>query len=299
MPCPSGTPNAHFEAAGRGSSPRQARADAGQLGRARDSLTPRAHRTFRSATLGYSTEPVPQAWRPDCTGRSTSSDSIERDDNPRAAIQLPQRPSAHHSIRNMSTRLPRLVSRALLRLPVGLYRVRAGWLLGSRFLLLTHTGRKSGRRYRTVLEVMRFDPVRPAYIVCAGRGHRSQWFQNVMRNPHVTVTVGTVERPARAECLSTDVARIELLRYAHAHPVAFALVRQFLGRSLRSVPAACDQLARQLPVLALHVGAVHSGLTEYPRPRSAILNLVRCAPAQRATWPADADVGHGRGSMTP
>jgi hypothetical protein len=45
--------------------------------------------------------------------------------------------------------------RALLRLPILLYRLHLGWLLGHRFLLLTHVGRKSGLQRRTVLEVVR------------------------------------------------------------------------------------------------------------------------------------------------
>ena len=36
-------------------------------------------------------------------------------------------------------------------LPIALYRVRLGWLLGHRFLLLTHQGRKTGRILQTVL----------------------------------------------------------------------------------------------------------------------------------------------------
>jgi hypothetical protein len=38
-----------------------------------------------------------------------------------------------------------------------LYRWRAGWLLGHRFLLLRNTGRRSGAAYQTVQEVMHYD----------------------------------------------------------------------------------------------------------------------------------------------
>lgn len=36
---------------------------------------------------------------------------------------------------------PRGLLRLLLRAPVALYRLRLGWLLGGRVLLLSHTGR--------------------------------------------------------------------------------------------------------------------------------------------------------------
>ena len=46
---------------------------------------------------------------------------------------------------------PRGWLRALLRVPTLLYRVHTGWLLGHRFLLLTHVGRKSRTRHRNGL----------------------------------------------------------------------------------------------------------------------------------------------------
>ncbi len=42
--------------------------------------------------------------------------------------------------------------------PILLYRARLGWLLGHRFLLLTHRGWKTGKIRRTVLEVVHYDP---------------------------------------------------------------------------------------------------------------------------------------------
>jgi len=41
------------------------------------------------------------------------------------------------------TKLPRGLVRLAFRAPIWLYRAHLGWLLGYRFVLLTHTGRKS------------------------------------------------------------------------------------------------------------------------------------------------------------
>jgi len=46
--------------------------------------------------------------------------------------------------------------RYLFRVPVYLYRWRLGCLLGNRLLLLTHTGRGTGLRRQTVLEVVEY-----------------------------------------------------------------------------------------------------------------------------------------------
>jgi hypothetical protein len=48
--------------------------------------------------------------------------------------------------------------RLLFRTPTMLYRIRMGWLLGDRFLLLTHTGRKTGK----TLCAIAFRPTRPS-----------------------------------------------------------------------------------------------------------------------------------------
>jgi hypothetical protein len=45
----------------------------------------------------------------------------------------------------------------IFKLPLLLYRLRLGWLLGKRFMLLTHVGRRSGKVRRTILAVLRFD----------------------------------------------------------------------------------------------------------------------------------------------
>ncbi|MBE3142614.1 MAG: hypothetical protein IMZ61_01640 [Planctomycetes bacterium] len=46
---------------------------------------------------------------------------------------------------------PRGLLRLSLRLPILLYKAHLGWVLGDRFLMLTHTGRKSGKPYQEIL----------------------------------------------------------------------------------------------------------------------------------------------------
>jgi hypothetical protein len=54
----------------------------------------------------------------------------------------------------VTKRPPKGLLRLMLRLPIWLYRLRLGWLLGNRFLLLTHVGRKTGLPHQTVVEVV-------------------------------------------------------------------------------------------------------------------------------------------------
>ncbi len=45
----------------------------------------------------------------------------------------------------------------LSKWPVGPYRLHLGWLLGHRFLLITHRGRRSGRLRQTGVMILHYD----------------------------------------------------------------------------------------------------------------------------------------------
>jgi deazaflavin-dependent oxidoreductase (nitroreductase family) len=96
---------------------------------------------------------------------------------------------------------PRGLARLAWRAPIWLYRLRLGGLLGERFLLLNHIGRRSGRPRQAVLEVMYRDGGGGAYFVASGFGERSDWYRNVMVHPDVTIQVGRRRMATRAERL--------------------------------------------------------------------------------------------------
>ena len=61
---------------------------------------------------------------------------------------------------------PAGLTRFLFRIPIHLYRLRLGWLFGSRLLLLNHIGRVSGKPRQTILEVAEHDG--DSYVVASG-----------------------------------------------------------------------------------------------------------------------------------
>ena len=77
----------------------------------------------------------------------------------------------------------------LFRGPLYLYRWRVGWLFGKRLMLLTHTGRHSGRRRQTVLEVVEYRNQGPEVAVVNGFGRDSDWVRNIEAGPGEAVTV--------------------------------------------------------------------------------------------------------------
>lgn len=136
--------------------------------------------------------------------------------------------------------------RLLFRAPIGLYRVGLGGLLGKRFLLLEHVGRKSGVQRRTVLEVLEtgHDGV-PA--IASGFGEKSQWCKNVMANPEVHVTRGRTRTPATADRLDHADAVEVFERYRVNHPKAAKALGGRIGVSFDDVDAA----AAKIPIFRL------------------------------------------------
>jgi deazaflavin-dependent oxidoreductase (nitroreductase family) len=147
---------------------------------------------------------------------------------------------------------PRGFKRRLLRLPVWLYRAGLGWLLGERFLLLTHIGRKSGRPRETVLEVVHHDKATDTYFIASGWGEKSDWIRNVQKAPMVSVNVGKRHFIARAKRLSIEQARGTLLASARHHPWVFPLLAKLIvGRRLKPTEEDCLRLAQSVPVFGL------------------------------------------------
>ena len=140
-----------------------------------------------------------------------------------------------------------------LRLPIWLYRSHLGWLLGSRFLMLTHTGRKSGKLRQTVIEVVQHDKETDTYYVVSGWGEKSDWYQNIHKNPSVTIYTGGRTFQSKAEFIPVEKAIALLDAYAHDHPVAFSeLSGLFLGERAKPGSDATQRIAEKMPMVAFH-----------------------------------------------
>ena len=139
---------------------------------------------------------------------------------------------------------PKGLLRLLLRLPIWLYWLRLGWLLGNRFLLLTHIGRKTGIPHQTVVEVVSHNRAKDRYVIASGWGEKSDWFRNIKKTPEVGVQVGGRSFQAQATILSVAEATEVLLDYAHKHPTAFRELAKFMiGEHLEATRENCSKLA--------------------------------------------------------
>jgi deazaflavin-dependent oxidoreductase (nitroreductase family) len=154
----------------------------------------------------------------------------------------------------MADSRPNATLRCLLRVPALLYRGRCGWLLGHRFLLLIHVGRRSGLRRRTVLEVVAYQPDGPELIVMSGFGRAADWFRNIQAAPEPEVIAGTRQFKASCRVLDTAEAACVFAVYEHRHrwlaPILRAVLSRLVGWRYSGSHADRRRLVTQLPLIA-------------------------------------------------
>ena len=162
---------------------------------------------------------------------------------------------------------PRGLRRLLYRLPIAFYRVGLGRLLGGRFLLLEHRGRRSGATRRTVLEVLRRDAASETWYVASGWGERADWYRNLRHDPRAGIRVGSRRVRVEARLLSSEEGEREVLRYGRDHPRAARGVARLLGYEIDGSDAdlrALAALQRTFALVSLDVAATSAP----PRPRA-------------------------------
>ncbi|WP_409185822.1 nitroreductase family deazaflavin-dependent oxidoreductase [Amycolatopsis sp. VS8301801F10] len=146
------------------------------------------------------------------------------------------------------------IARTVFKAPAKLYDRELGWLLGKRFLCLTHVGRKSGRRYRTVLEVIGVRPRTGEVLAIAGLGPSSDWYRNLQAAPAAEVAIGrrkfvpahrVLDESEAADAIADYERRNRLLR-----PILHPVLSKLLGWRYDGSDAARLRMVQQLPIVA-------------------------------------------------
>ncbi len=153
----------------------------------------------------------------------------------------------------------KIILKRLLRAPVYLYRWRLGWLLGRRFLLLTHTGRYTGARHQTVLEVMEYRREGPEVVVMSGFGRNANWLRNIHAKPDPEVIVGS-RRFVAAYRILDGAEGVRVLRgYERRNrfmaPVVRLVLSRLLGWKYHGTQSEQYRIVEQLPLIAFRPGA--------------------------------------------
>jgi len=105
----------------------------------------------------------------------------------------------------------------VFKIPILQYKLGLGWLTGNFVLLLTTTGRKSGKTRYTPLEYI-YDKENDRYRIAAGWGGKTDWYRNIKANPHVHVQVGRRAFDAVAEIASDEEVAKYMMHVSSRHP---------------------------------------------------------------------------------
>ncbi|MGB2963376.1 MAG: nitroreductase family deazaflavin-dependent oxidoreductase [Anaerolineales bacterium] len=135
------------------------------------------------------------------------------------------------------------------RMPIWIYRLGMGWMLGNRALLLSHKGRISGKTRQTVLEIIHHSPGDQTYYVVSGFGTQSHWYQNIHQEPRVKIQVGSNQIEAIATQLDPDETELVFFSYAQKHPQALRGLANLLGYEISHTPEGYRSFGREIPVI--------------------------------------------------
>ena len=161
-----------------------------------------------------------------------------------------------HSSGRWGPRLPWLgsiptgASRLAFRLPIYLYRLDLGRLLGHRLLLLVHQGRKSGLPRETVLEVLHHDPATRESVVLSAWGEKADWYRNVGETSALEIRTGGERYVPQQRFLAPQENHAVIADFGRRHPLAFRVFARVFSYPLGGTEAARREVARSLRLVA-------------------------------------------------
>ena len=146
--------------------------------------------------------------------------------------------------------LPRFLWRWLKVGPRLAYAAGLAAVVGRFVLLLTTTGRRSGRTKATPLT---YDEFEGTYFVASARGPASDWLRNILHDPAVVVQVGKRQFKGRAEVITDQVRMADYLqRQMERRPRMFGLLLRSEGLSASATRQQIEKLAAKRTLVAIH-----------------------------------------------
>lgn len=143
------------------------------------------------------------------------------------------------------------LKRFFFRAPIFLYRIGLGGLLGKRFLLLNHIGRKSGKQRQTVLEVVHHNKPTDTFYIASGFGKKSDWYLNILENPEVDMQVGWRKLLVTAVPLTPEESGQAMVDYARRHPTAAKNLGKVIGYNVSTEEEYRTVGRESIPFIAL------------------------------------------------
>lgn len=148
---------------------------------------------------------------------------------------------------------PGQLQKFFFKVPVILHKIGlSGWerLIGAQWMLITHIGRKSGKRYDSMVDVMDYDKASDTYYIEAAYGARADWYKNIQANPVFEAKVRRRKFKARAGALTTEGASEMLVQFYRNKPAYTRSVMAMAGMKFRD-EGELRELGKNLTLLAI------------------------------------------------
>jgi deazaflavin-dependent oxidoreductase (nitroreductase family) len=163
----------------------------------------------------------------------------------------------------------------VFRLPLQLYRRGFGHLLGRTFLLLVHTGRRTGLPHQTVAMVLGEDRGSGELVICSAWGPDTDWVRNLRAGPAVRVQVGVDSFTPTHRFLADHEAFDVACEFRRRHRWRLRVLARILGWGDLSSDTNVTRFAESHPFVGLRprqmaAGSVNpAGKTAIGRPAAS------------------------------
>ena len=129
-------------------------------------------------------------------------------------------------------------------------RFRSGGKPGSFILLLTTTGRVTGRKHVTPLQYEQLDGL---FYVASARGSKADWYCNILANPEVTVEIAGKVFSAHAQTITDPVEIADFIELRlRSRPRMIKILLRLEGLSSKYTRAELEEFAAEKAVVVLH-----------------------------------------------
>ena len=136
----------------------------------------------------------------------------------------------------MSPTRPNAFLKFFYKAPLIMHKIGlGGWekLIGAEWMLITTTGRKSGKRRETMVDVMDYDKTTDTYYIEAAYGIHADWYKNIQVNPVFEAQVGRRKFKARAEELAENDTGEMLVQFFRRKPAYTRSVMAMVGMKFK------------------------------------------------------------------
>lgn len=153
----------------------------------------------------------------------------------------------------MLQKRPNSFLKFFFKIPLLMHKIGfGGWekLIGAEWMLLSTTGRKTGRRRDSMVDVMDYDSASDTYYIEAAYGARADWYRNIKAHPIFDAQVGRRKFKAQAQELNEADTGEMLVRFYRRKPAYTRSVMAMVGMKFKDEDE-LRELGKNLTLLAV------------------------------------------------